>query len=75
MIIEKSGFEESEDVITEIEAEGTIYISHQWIPIETSVVVYKETDNSVYGSPSERGRARLCRESCGRASASRYSGP
>ena len=43
MKIPKVNFQsnESVDVIDEIESEGTIYISHQWIPIETSVQVYK----------------------------------
>ncbi len=38
------------DIIDEIEAEGTIYIAHQWIPIETSVEVYKETEKAYFGN-------------------------
>lgn len=37
------------DVIDEITAEGTIYIAHQWIPIETVVIAYKETDKAYFG--------------------------
>ena len=41
-----------DDIIDEIEAEGTIYISHQWIPIETSVQVYKisKSGKAYYGN-------------------------
>jgi len=38
------------DVIDEIHAEGTIYIAHQWIPIDTVVIVYKETDKAYFGN-------------------------
>ena len=31
------------DIIDEIESEGMIYYSHRWIPIETSITVYKES--------------------------------
>lgn len=41
--------DESSDVIDEINSEGTIYISHQWIPIETEVIVYRETDKAYFG--------------------------
>lgn len=41
--------DDSPDVIDEIESEGTIYIVHQWIPIETSVKVYMETDKAYFG--------------------------
>lgn len=42
--------DESYDVLEEITSEGTIYISHQWIPIETEVKVYKETDKAYFGN-------------------------
>lgn len=35
--------DDTSDVIDEIESEGMIYYSHRWIPIETSVTVYKES--------------------------------
>jgi len=38
-----------DDIIDEITSVGTIYIAHQWIPIETSVSVYKETDKAYFG--------------------------
>jgi len=41
---------ESVDILDEIESEGTIYIVHQWIPIETSVEVYKETEKAYFGN-------------------------
>jgi len=41
---------ESPDVIDEIESEGTIYIAKQWIPIDTVVEVYRETDKAYFGT-------------------------
>lgn len=49
MKIPRVDFNESVDVIDEIEAEGTIYTAHQWITIETSVQVYKETEKAYFG--------------------------
>ena len=46
---EESGFDES-DVLEEITTDGTIYISHQWIPIETEVIVYRETEKAYFGN-------------------------
>lgn len=45
-------FDESNesDVLEEITSEGTIYISHQWIPIETEVIVYRETEKAYFGN-------------------------
>lgn len=37
------------DIIDEIESEGTIFIAHQWVPIDTVVQVYKETDKAYFG--------------------------
>jgi len=37
------------DVISETESEGTIYIAHRWIPIETEVIAYKETEKAYWG--------------------------
>ncbi len=37
------------DILEEITSVGTIYIAHQWIPIETSISVYKETDKAYFG--------------------------
>lgn len=51
MKIPKVNFtDESSDILDEIEAEGTIYIAHVWIPIETSVEVYKETEKAYFGN-------------------------
>lgn len=44
-----SNYDYAENVIDEIESVGTIYIAHRWIPIETTVEVYKETDNAYFG--------------------------
>lgn len=41
--------DDSPDVLDEIESEGTIYIAHQWIPIETEVISYKETEKAYFG--------------------------
>ena len=41
--------EETPDVIEEITAEGMIFISHQWIPIETEVIAYRETEKAYFG--------------------------
>lgn len=38
------------DVIDEINSEGTIYIAQQWIPIETEVIAYKETEKAYFGT-------------------------
>ncbi|MCZ6582679.1 MAG: hypothetical protein O6761_05865 [Thaumarchaeota archaeon] len=38
------------DIIEEIESEGTIFITHQWISIDTLVQVYKETDKAYFGN-------------------------
>ncbi|MCZ6582345.1 MAG: hypothetical protein O6761_04145 [Thaumarchaeota archaeon] len=50
MKIPKADFQsdESIDVIDEINSEGTIYIDHQWIPIETEVIVYRDTDKAYF---------------------------
>lgn len=38
------------DTLEEITTDGTIYISHQWIPIETKVTVYRETEKAYFGN-------------------------
>lgn len=50
MKIDYVGKIESDDFIDEISAEGTIYIAHQWIPIETSVQVRRETEKAYFGN-------------------------
>ena len=50
MIIVKDDDYDTDDVIDEIEAEGMIYLTHRWIPIETSVEAYKETDKAYWGT-------------------------
>jgi len=54
MKVYKKNFQSDEldelDVIDEIESEGMIYISHRWIPIETEVLAYKETEKAYFGN-------------------------
>ena len=38
------------DVFVEIEKKGMIYIIQRWVPIETVVQVYKETDLAFFGN-------------------------
>ena len=41
---------ESDVLDEEITAEGMIYISRQWIPIETEVIIYRETQKAYFGN-------------------------
>lgn len=49
MKIPNENSNENLDVIDEIETEGTIYIAHKWIPIETEVLAYRETEKAYFG--------------------------
>ncbi len=47
--IDENNIIDDDNIIEEITSLGTIYIAHQWIPIETSISVYKETDKAYFG--------------------------
>ncbi len=35
--------------ISIINAEGSIYKNHDWLPIETSIIIYKKTEKAYFG--------------------------